>query len=79
MQRALILVGFIIAMTAASVPANAAQEWPWCANMEDSEGGAGINCGFANLAQCRAYISGVGGRCQRNPYYRPEPSPSRRR
>jgi hypothetical protein len=44
--------------------------YPWCAEYNGREGG-GTNCGFVTLAQCRATISGIGGRCYTNPAYPP--------
>ena len=68
-----ILIAFA-ALTAttllAGAPAQAADEWPWCAHYGALGMGA-TNCGFATQAQCRAAISGVGGMCQTNPRYRP--------
>ena len=45
-----------------------AVEYPWCA--EYSVRGGATNCGFSSLAQCRATISGVGGSCRENLFYR---------
>ena len=58
------------AMLLAGAPAQAADEWPWCAHYGALGMGA-TNCGFANQAQCMAAISGVGGICQTNPRYQP--------
>lgn len=56
-----------------AVPASA-QNYPWCADL-GVRGGA-TNCGFASLGQCRAYLSGIGGSCRPNLFYRgPEPAP----
>ena len=42
-------------------------------------GSGGRNCGFMTLEQCRAAISGTGGFCEPNPFYKgPEPVPPRR-
>jgi hypothetical protein len=57
-------------MLLAGAPAQAADEWPWCAHYGALGMGA-TNCGFANQAQCMAAISGVGGICQTNPRYQP--------
>ena len=68
-----ILTGFAAltaAMLLAGAPAQAADEWPWCAHYGALGMGA-TNCGFATQAQCRAAISGVGGICQTNPRYQP--------
>jgi len=44
-------------------------EYPWCANYGNGFGGS--NCGFSTIEQCRATISGMGGFCDPNPFYRP--------
>jgi hypothetical protein len=44
--------------------------YQWCAELGGREGG-GTNCGFVTLAQCRATISGIGGRCYVNPQWPP--------
>ena len=54
----------------AGSPAQASNEWAWCAHYGALGMGA-TNCGFATQAQCRAAISGVGGICQTNPRYQP--------
>ncbi len=68
-----ILTGFA-ALTAAvllaAAPAQAINEYPWCAHYGALGMGA-TNCGFSTQAQCRAAISGVGGICQTNPRYEP--------
>ena len=48
--------------------ASLAQEYPWCANYGNRNGGT--NCGFATYNQCRAAISGNGGYCSENPFFR---------
>jgi uncharacterized protein DUF3551 len=59
---------FGVAMvTMANAPA-AAIEYPWCADY-NLRGGA-TNCGFMTWEQCRATVSGVGGYCRQNPFYR---------
>ncbi len=50
------------------VPAQA-QEYPWCAQYSGRDGG-GRNCGFATYRQCMASVSGVGGFCERNLFFR---------
>ena len=45
-----------------------AQNYPWCSNFAD---GAGTNCGFSTLQQCRDEIMGSGGYCDRNNLYTP--------
>ena len=68
-----ILTGFAAltaAMLLAGAPAQAINEYPWCAHYGALGMGA-TNCGFRTQAQCRAAISGVGGICQTNPRYEP--------
>lgn len=52
------------------VPAHA-QEYPWCAQYGGRNGGR--NCGFASYRQCMAAISGNGGFCERNLFFRGGP------
>ncbi|MBI3435630.1 MAG: DUF3551 domain-containing protein [Proteobacteria bacterium] len=63
------------------VPAQAASEIPyrWCAEMGDHEGNM-TNCYFATLQQCQWAVSGNGGFCRENAFYRPGPErgPGRR-
>ena len=47
-----------------------AQEYPYCASGTWGAGG----CTYATLDQCRAFISGAGGNCVRNPRYTPDTS-----
>jgi hypothetical protein len=64
---------FALALTAmmafAGAPKAEAQgyDYPWCA--EYGWGNGGRNCGFTNLRQCRAALSGNGGVCVRNPMF----------
>jgi len=48
-------------------PADAAAQWPWCAQYTGK--GGSTNCGFASWRQCQLAVSGVGGWCYQNPYY----------
>ena len=56
----------------AVAPAQATNEYPWCAHYGALGMGA-TNCGFSTRAQCLATISGIGGICQTNPRYQPPP------
>jgi len=47
----------------------AAREYPWCARYDWST----RNCGFVSFQQCLATISGIGGRCEPNPFYKGPP------
>lgn len=61
----------LAALGAASVfgaSASVAQEYPWCANYGSNSGGT--NCGFVSYRQCRAALSGNGGYCSENPFFR---------
>jgi hypothetical protein len=72
----IIFAAAAMSLVAASVPASA-EQWPWCANLKTGRNDMARNCGFANLQQCEATVSGIGGYCERNPFYRGEP-PRRR-
>jgi hypothetical protein len=64
------------ALTAAA-PAHAI-EYPWCAQY-GRHGDGGRNCGFVNYAQCMATVSGIGGFCEPNSFYKGPPPAKRRR
>jgi hypothetical protein len=53
---------------AAAVPAHAI-EYPWCAQYSGRGGGA-RNCGFTSYGQCLATVSGIGGFCEPNSFYK---------
>ena len=55
-------------------PAAQAQEYPWCARYDWTT----ENCGFVNFQQCLATISGIGGRCEPNPFYKAPPPRKRK-
>lgn len=55
-------------LAAAPTPATAYPLYPWCAQYGGRSGGT--NCYFANFGQCQASISGRGGYCYENPFYR---------
>jgi hypothetical protein len=72
-----ILIGFALAFAAIVQAGGAAEarEYPWCARY----GWTTYNCGFVSFNQCLATITGVGGRCERNPrYVYSEPRPRKR-
>jgi hypothetical protein len=73
--RSAILAGAVLAAAFAATPASAV-EYPWCAQYGRD---GGRNCGFVNLAQCMATVSGIGGSCQRNSFYTAPPPPKRKR
>jgi Protein of unknown function (DUF3551) len=59
-----------IALTSAmSTPARAEIQYPWCA-VYGMAGDLGTNCGFSTLEQCRATVSGIGGSCEPNQFYK---------
>jgi hypothetical protein len=76
MRRILMTAAAVVAFTPlvslAAPPAAQAAEWPWCADLDGEDGGGGTNCGFASWEQCQTNISGIGGWCYPNPYYRGE-------
>lgn len=53
---------------AADTPARAQEPYKWCADYSRRIGAT--NCGFTTLEQCRATISGIGGNCYVNPFWR---------
>lgn len=71
-MRKLIMSGCCLAtLAAASVfgaTAGVAREYPWCAQYGSNNGGA--NCGFVSYQQCRAALSGNGGSCSENQFFR---------
>jgi hypothetical protein len=77
-MRYILAAAVVVLAATASQPAGAV-DYPWCAIYGDSVGGT--NCGFTTLAQCRATISGNGGDCQPNPFYKPTPqaAPTKRK
>lgn len=46
------------------------EPYPWCARYGGDMAGVS-NCGFVTWEQCMATVSGVGGFCERNPFYHP--------
>jgi len=54
----LLLLAAIIVWTSSIGTSAQAQNFPWCSNFAD---GAGTNCGFPTLEQCKATIAGSGG------------------
>jgi uncharacterized protein DUF3551 len=62
---------------AAAAPAHAI-EYPWCAQY-GRFGDGGRNCGFVSYGQCMATVSGIGGFCERNSFYKGREPAKRRR
>jgi hypothetical protein len=58
------------ALTIAAVPkpAQAAIEYPWCAQYNGEENG-GRNCGFVSYDQCMMTARGAGASCEPNLFY----------
>jgi len=74
MKIAFLALGAIAGATLGVTVAHA-QNYPWCAYYGGPDGAR--NCGFETFAQCQADISGIGGSCQRNTQYQPEPQKRR--
>ena len=55
----------LVTVAAASSPAQAEVQYPWCAVYSGKD--SATNCGFVTQAQCLATVSGVGGSCVINP------------
>jgi hypothetical protein len=70
------MILFVLTVTAAAFFGGPAQarEYPWCARYDWTT----RNCGFVSFQQCLATISGIGGRCEPNPFYK-APPPRRKR
>ena len=69
MLYSMAVLGALAAAIAFAQPAQAIIEYPWCAQY-GIRGDGGRNCGFTTLAQCQATVSGIGGFCERNTFYR---------
>jgi hypothetical protein len=46
-----------------------ADPYRWCAQYGNGWSGGGRNCGFVTWQQCMQTVSGIGGHCERNPFY----------
>jgi hypothetical protein len=65
-----IVFATLFAVVVDSTPAAAqADPYRWCSIYMGEDGGSS-NCYFMTLEQCRANVSGVGGFCSPNPFYR---------
>jgi len=78
-MRALIVLSLTPALWALgpALPASAAPVYPWCAHYSMQNGPH--NCGFVSFEQCLETVRGIGGFCDRNPYYSPPTSRPRHR
>jgi hypothetical protein len=56
-------------ITGSTAAAAQADPYRWCSNYMGEDGGSS-NCYFMTIEQCRANVSGVGGFCSPNPFYR---------
>ncbi len=70
MHRMLVAAAAAAAFSLLAPSASHAIEYPWCAQYGGPHGDGGRNCGFTTFAQCMATVSGIGGFCERNPFYR---------
>ena len=68
MRMVLVSVAVIVVTGALGGPVHA-REYPWCARYDWTT----RNCGFVSFQQCLATISGIGGRCEPNPFYTAPP------
>ncbi len=71
MKVILLMLG-VIALTSVGGGRAEAQNYPWCAYYGGQMGGSS-NCGFVSFQQCMATLSGMGGFCDRNTQYVPQP------
>ena len=67
MRLAVLIIAGFVGVVAPS-PASA-REYPWCAVYGGSMNGSS-NCGFTTRQQCLATVSGIGGDCEPNPFYK---------
>jgi hypothetical protein len=76
MKKLLWAASAVAALSCADIATASAQtlyDYPWCAAYSSRT----KNCGFVTFEQCLATISGIGGFCERNPFYRPRPAKKR--
>ena len=66
MRRSILSVAVLAALATVRVPAAGPATFPWC--MKGARGGT--SCYFHSLQDCQATVSGLGGWCTRNPYFR---------
>jgi hypothetical protein len=77
MRRVLLCAAALAAFGASVSIAQAETIYPWCSYYGGDKMGA-RNCGFTTWEQCQANVSGIGGFCDRNPYYVEAKKPQRR-
>ena len=79
MRAVLLILSILIAAAGISTRAEA-QNYPWCAHYSGGNMGGAMNCGFTTFQQCLDTVSGIGGFCERNDWYKPPvPAPMRHR
>ena len=68
--RLALLTAVCVASSAAAIPtaAQAAIEYPWCAQYGGDDNG-GRNCGFVSYEQCMETARGAGASCEVNLFY----------
>jgi hypothetical protein len=70
-MRAVLLILSLLAAAAATGGRAQAQNYPWCAHYSGGSMGGAMNCGFTTFQQCLDTVSGIGGFCERNDWYKP--------
>jgi hypothetical protein len=70
MRKTLLALAALSATAAFPSPPAQAVEYPWCAQYGGRGGDGGRNCGFVSFEQCMATVSGIGGFCERNLFYK---------
>ena len=70
MRKTLLALAALAAASAFAPPPAQAVEYPWCAQYGGRGGDGGRNCGFVSFEQCMATVSGIGGFCERNLFYK---------
>ena len=79
-MRAVLLILSILIVAAGIGTRAEAQNYPWCAHYSGGSMGGAMNCGFTTFQQCLDTVSGIGGFCERNDWYKPPvPAPVRHR
>jgi hypothetical protein len=69
--RLALSTALFVALAAAVIPttAQAAIEYPWCAQYSSGEDSGGRNCGFVSYEQCMETARGAGASCEQNLFY----------
>jgi hypothetical protein len=69
--RPALSTAFCVALGTAVIPtaAQAAIEYPWCAQYSSGEDSGGRNCGFVSYEQCMETARGAGAACEVNLFY----------